>query len=68
VTFEESATSATIITICHQLTDASGNSKIMYEIPAGAAWVDHIVPSPDGRSLAFTKRTYVNCVMLLEDF
>ncbi len=48
--------------------DANGNSRILYEIPAGAGWVDSIVPSPDGRFLAFTKRTYVNDVMLLENF
>jgi|HubBroStandDraft_5_1064220.scaffolds.fasta_scaffold03181_3 serine/threonine protein kinase len=50
------------------LIDASGNPRVLYEIPVGAGWVDSIVPSPDGRSLAFTKRTYVNDVMLLESF
>ena len=48
--------------------DAKGNSRVLHEIPGGAGWVDNIVPSPDGRSLAFTKRTYVNDVMLLENF
>jgi serine/threonine protein kinase len=48
--------------------DANGNPKVLQEIPAGAGWISSIVPSPDGRSLAFTKRVYVNDVMLLENF
>src|SRR5208282_4605185 len=39
--------------------DANGNPKVLQEIPAGAGWIASIVPSPDGRSLAFTKRTSV---------
>jgi eukaryotic-like serine/threonine-protein kinase len=50
------------------LIDAKGNARVLYEIPAGTGWIASIVPSPDGRSLAFTKRTYVNDVMLLENF
>jgi serine/threonine protein kinase len=50
------------------LIDANGNPRVLYEIPAGAGWIANIVPSPDGRSLAFTKRIYVNDVMLLENF
>jgi Tol biopolymer transport system component len=48
--------------------DAKGNPKVLYEMPAGAAWVSFIVPSPDGRRLAFTKRVYIDDVMLLENF
>jgi serine/threonine protein kinase len=48
--------------------DTNGNPRVLYEIPAGAGWISSIVPSPDGRHLAFTKRVYVNDVMLLEDF
>jgi len=48
--------------------DANGNLKILYEIPGGAGWISSIVPSPDGRSLAFTKRMYIADVMLLENF
>jgi DNA-binding winged helix-turn-helix (wHTH) protein/Tol biopolymer transport system component len=48
--------------------DADGNPRVLYEIPAGAGWVSTIVPSPDGKRLAFTKRVYVHDVMLLENF
>jgi Tol biopolymer transport system component len=48
--------------------DANGKPGVLYEVPAGAGWVSSIVPSPDGRSLAFTKRTFVNDIMLLENF
>jgi serine/threonine protein kinase len=48
--------------------DANGNPRALYEVPLGAAWITHIAPSPNGRSLAFTKRIYVNDVMLLENF
>jgi serine/threonine protein kinase len=48
--------------------DANGNSKVLYEMPAGAGWVSSIVPSPDGRSLAFTKRHTTSDLMLLENF
>jgi hypothetical protein len=37
-------------------------------MPAGLAWIASIVPSPDGKRLAFTKRMYVEDVMLLESF
>ncbi|MGO9084750.1 MAG: protein kinase domain-containing protein [Terriglobales bacterium] len=48
--------------------DAKGNARVLYEIPMGAGWIASIVASPDGRTLAFTKRTFVNDVMLLENF
>jgi len=48
--------------------DANGNPRVLYEIAAGAGWISSIVPSPDGRHLAFTKRVYVDDVMLLENF
>jgi len=48
--------------------DADGSPRILYEIPAGVGWIATIVPSPDGRSLAFTKRMYITDVMLLENF
>jgi len=46
--------------------DASGNPKILQKIPAG--YVSSIVPSPDGKRLAFTKMVYAIDVMLLENF
>ena len=48
--------------------DANGNPSVLNEIPSGTGWVESIVPSPDSQSLAFTKRTYVDDVMLLENF
>jgi len=48
--------------------DAKGNPRVLYEVPEGTGWMISIVPSPDGRLLAFTKRTFVNDVMLLENF
>jgi Tol biopolymer transport system component len=50
------------------LIDAIGTRKVLYEIPAGAGWISSIVPSPDGKHLAFSKRVYVGDVMLLENF
>ncbi len=47
--------------------DANGNSNVLYEIPR-TGWISYIDPSPDGRSLAFTKRMYVSDVILLENF
>ncbi len=46
--------------------DANGNLKVLQEIPAGN--IMSIVPSPDGKRLAFTKRMFVDDVMLLENF
>jgi WD40 repeat protein len=60
------AQSPSSIALCY--VDANGNPRILHEIPAGAAWVSNIVPSPDGRSLALTKRTYTVDVVLLENF
>jgi Tol biopolymer transport system component len=48
--------------------DTNGNPRVLQEVPAGSAWIADIVPSPDGRSLALTKRTYLDDVMLLENF
>jgi serine/threonine protein kinase len=48
--------------------DANGNARVLQEMPQGEAWVSSIAPSPDGRSLAFTKRTYLKDVMLLENY
>jgi Tol biopolymer transport system component len=48
--------------------DANGNPRVLQEMPSGAGWVSGIVPSPDGRSLAFTRRIYVDDIMLLENF
>lgn len=42
--------------------------RVLYGVPAGVGWVSSIVPSPDGHSLAFTRRMFVHDVMLLENF
>lgn len=46
--------------------DANGNVRVLQEIPAGI--IVSIVPSPDGKRLAFTKRMFVDDMMLLENF
>jgi serine/threonine protein kinase/Tol biopolymer transport system component len=48
--------------------DAKGTARVLYEMPAGAGWISSLVPSPDGRSFAFTKRMYLTDVVLLENF
>jgi Tol biopolymer transport system component len=48
--------------------DANGNLRVLQEMPPGSAWVSFIVPSPDGKRLAYTKRMYLDDVMLLENF
>ncbi len=47
--------------------DASGNPRVLYELPTGTGWIPSIVPSRDGRSLAFTRRMFIHDVMLLEN-
>jgi eukaryotic-like serine/threonine-protein kinase len=48
--------------------DAQGTPRVLYSVPMGVAWFPSMIPSPDGRSLAFTKRTFVEDAMLLENF
>ena len=48
--------------------DTTGSPRVLQEMPMGGAWVASILPSPDGRSLAFTKRVYRYDVVLLENF
>jgi len=50
------------------LIDARGNPRVLYNVPIGTGWIASIVPSPDGRSLTFTKRSYVYDVVLVENF
>ena len=47
--------------------DAEGKPRVLYEMQAGTGWVPSLVPSPDGRSLAFTRRMFIHDVMLLEN-
>jgi len=48
--------------------DPTGNPTVLQEMMPGAAWAPSMVASPDGKHLAFTKRTTVYDVMLLENF
>ena len=48
--------------------DTNGNTRVLQEISPGAGWISSIVPSSDGKHLAFTKRVYLGDVMLLENF
>ncbi len=48
--------------------DANGTARVLYEIPENAGWISSIIPSPDGKRLAFTKRMTASDVMLLENF
>jgi DNA-binding winged helix-turn-helix (wHTH) protein/Tol biopolymer transport system component len=54
--------------VCLLSIDANGASRVLYEIPEGAGWISSIMPSPDGKHLAFTKRATASDVMLLENF
>jgi Tol biopolymer transport system component len=59
----QSASSVAILSL-----DPSGTSRVLYEMPTGSGWISSLVPSPDGRSLAFTRRMFIHDVMLLENF
>ncbi len=48
--------------------DANGTASVLYEIPEYAGWIWSIMPSPDGKHLAFSKRVSASDVMLLENF
>jgi len=50
------------------LIDPRGKLQVLAEVPAGEAWLANPVPSPDGRYLAYMKRTYESNVMMLEHF
>jgi Tol biopolymer transport system component len=42
--------------------------QVLAEAPDAGAWLFHPVASPDGRYLAYLKRTYDSNVMMLERF
>jgi hypothetical protein len=48
--------------------DLRGNLRVLAEVPEGEAWLYKPVASPDGRYLAYEKRTYESNVMMLEHF
>jgi dipeptidyl aminopeptidase/acylaminoacyl peptidase len=48
--------------------DLHGDLQVLAEAPQGAEWLYEPVPSPDGRYLAYMKRTYESNVTMLEHF
>jgi len=48
--------------------DLRGNLQVLADAPTNEAWLYNPVASPDGRYLAFMKRTFESNVMMLEHF
>jgi len=48
--------------------DLRGNLQVLAEAPMGESWLYDPVASPDGRYLAYMKRTFESNVMMLEHF
>ena len=48
--------------------DPTGKLMVLHEVDPGRAWLGIPIASPDGRYLAFTKRTYVSDLVILENF
>jgi serine/threonine protein kinase len=48
--------------------DAGGETTNLYEIPAERAFLTFPIGSPDGRYLAFSQRSYISDLVLLEKF
>jgi serine/threonine protein kinase/Tol biopolymer transport system component len=48
--------------------DPSGKLAALYEVDPGQAWIGLPIASPDGRFLAFTKRTYASDLVMVENF
>lgn len=49
-------------------TDLAGNVKVLIRMPDSQGWIASPVPSPDGRYLVYTERTWPSSVMMLENF
>ena len=47
---------------------ADPKPEVLFQVPAGSAWIVAPLPSPDGRHLVFNERIYENSVVLLENF
>jgi serine/threonine protein kinase len=48
--------------------DLTGNFKVLLTMPGSRGWFYSPIPSPDGRSLVYTERTWPLSVVLLENF
>jgi Tol biopolymer transport system component len=48
--------------------DPTGKLAVLQEVDPGKAWIGLPIASPDGHYLAFTKRTYVSDLVMLENF
>jgi serine/threonine protein kinase/DNA-binding winged helix-turn-helix (wHTH) protein len=49
-------------------TDFAGNVKVLAQMSGAQGWFLSPVPSPDGRYLIYTERTWPSSVMMLENF
>jgi serine/threonine protein kinase/Tol biopolymer transport system component len=56
------------VSIILLLIDEHGKFKVLDETTPGEAWLSNPVASPNGRYLAYMKRTYESNVMMLEKF
>jgi Tol biopolymer transport system component len=48
--------------------DLADRTKVLLEVPTNRGWVNSPIPSPDGRYLIYTERTWPSSVVLLENF
>jgi hypothetical protein len=48
--------------------DPVGRLAVLHEVDPRQAWIGMPIASPAGRFLAFTKRTYISNLVLLENF
>jgi len=48
--------------------DSHGNATRLYEVPTERGFLTNPIGSPDGRFLAFTQRSYISDLVMLENF
>jgi serine/threonine protein kinase len=46
----------------------AGQTKVLVRVPSDRAWVNLPIPSPDGRYLVYTEKTWESNVVMLENF
>lgn len=49
-------------------TDLAGDLKILKDLPGTQGWIFNPIPSPDGRYLGYTQRTWPSSIVMLENF